>query len=174
MAEPYFAKYIERLRPEGPTIELGDMLRKLGECRAALGDLDDAEKLFTESASVFEVARLAVTPGIKSATFKPTPYEQLALVRLERGRIPEAWPALEAARARVLADLLVAAEVPRAERACRTPRSPSIASRRVLGRSARSSAGWISGCTPTMRRPGATSSATKARSGGYACRRTNR
>jgi len=42
------------------------------------------------------------------ASFKRTPYEQLALVRLERGEPAEAWEALEAARARVLSDQLLA------------------------------------------------------------------
>ena len=103
-------RHLEKMRASGHTIAIADSSRRLGGFLAGLGDLEQAEKIFAEAASGYENARTKVTAGPKAATFGKTPYEQLALCRLERGRTSEAWPAVEAARARVLADLLVAAK----------------------------------------------------------------
>jgi len=101
-------RVVERFRKRDHPAELADALETLGEYRVGLGELEGAEGSFAEAASVYEIARQKVAPGPKSALFKKTPYEQLALSRLERGRNPEAWSAVEAARARILADLLAA------------------------------------------------------------------
>jgi CHAT domain-containing protein/tetratricopeptide (TPR) repeat protein len=111
-AETYLRATLRAMEAKGHTIEIAETLRKLGEARAARGDLEDAERFLARAAEAYEAARRKVAPGTSTATFKKTPYEQLALVRLERDRPGDAWPAIEAARARVLVDLLTEGAAP--------------------------------------------------------------
>jgi CHAT domain-containing protein/tetratricopeptide (TPR) repeat protein len=115
-AERYGRASLAAMERKGHDAEITTALRHLGQARAAQGDPADAERYLERSAAAYERARLKMTPGLKMASFKKTPYEQLALLRLENGRPPGgAWEALEAARARVLADQLAARGTGRGE-----------------------------------------------------------
>jgi CHAT domain-containing protein/tetratricopeptide (TPR) repeat protein len=87
--------------------DVAGSLNGLASLLGARGDYAGAEPLAAEAAAVHEQARLRVGRGIDRATFQISPYPALAAVRLELGRIPEAWPAAERALGRALFDLLV-------------------------------------------------------------------
>ena len=82
-------------------------LRRLAWNRVAGGDLTAAEALYAEAADVFEETRTQMQAGIRRATFRKTPYQGLAAVRLELGKEIAAWEAVEMSRARVLSDVLL-------------------------------------------------------------------
>lgn len=83
--------------------------RNLGNLLALQDDYSAAEVYIEEAASRYEVARLRAGPGLARAGFMRSPYLDLARARIVLGKTDEAWAAAEKARARSLADLLMAA-----------------------------------------------------------------
>jgi len=90
--------------------DVAGCLSSLGTLRHAQGDCAGAESLLVEAARVYDAARLRVGAGLKRTAFQTSPYPRLASVRLTLGRTDGAWPAVEKAHARSLADLLMAAD----------------------------------------------------------------
>jgi CHAT domain-containing protein/tetratricopeptide (TPR) repeat protein len=86
--------------------------RLLGEARVGKGDLSAALEAFEKAAGLFEGARRKAGSDLRAATFEMTPYEQLALTRLEIEPGEEAWRDVERARGRLLADKLLAGVFP--------------------------------------------------------------
>jgi CHAT domain-containing protein/tetratricopeptide (TPR) repeat protein len=85
-------------------------LHQLGRFFLSRGDPASAEPVLAEAAALYDAARLRAGPGLERTTFLDSPYSHLAAARLALGREDEAWPAMEKALARSLADLLLAAE----------------------------------------------------------------
>ncbi len=85
-------------------------LFQLAQIRRARGDIVGAEELFTEAAGIFEAARLGTKAGLNRAWFTGSPHEALAATRCELSMGRQAWEAVERARARSLADMLLVAE----------------------------------------------------------------
>ena len=112
-AEPLFREAVAQFRKllgkEHPG--LARSLHCLALLLLAQGDYVGAEPLLAEAAHSYEAARLRAGGGMERATFlKASPYPALAATRLILHRHAEAWPAVERAQARVLADLLLTAE----------------------------------------------------------------
>lgn len=72
------------------------------------GRYGDAESLYARSAEIFEASRRRLNPGLGRATFQESPYLKLANTQLHLGRTARAWPAVERAQGRVLAEMLLA------------------------------------------------------------------
>jgi CHAT domain-containing protein/tetratricopeptide (TPR) repeat protein len=84
-------------------------LRTLGLVLEARGRLAEAESTLAEAAASFDVARLGIVDADRALLPLPSPYPDLARVRMERGETDAAWVATERALGRTLADLLDAA-----------------------------------------------------------------
>jgi CHAT domain-containing protein len=76
----------------------------------AQGDYAGAEPVLADAARAYDAARTRAGTGLKRAMFLASPYPHLAAVKMALGRAEEAWPAAEKGQARLLADLLLAAE----------------------------------------------------------------
>jgi CHAT domain-containing protein/Tfp pilus assembly protein PilF len=111
-AESLYREAIDLFRSllgeEHPYLARG--LGHLAETLHARGDDVGAASALAEAARVFESARVRAGTGLKRMELEGSPYAQLAAARLKLGRQAEAWPAMEADRARALFDLLVAAD----------------------------------------------------------------
>ena len=83
-------------------------LELLARCLCLTGELAAAEQIQSQAADIFETARLRAGSGLRRATFRASPYSQLAANRLLLGKGDAAWPAAERALGRALADLLIA------------------------------------------------------------------
>jgi CHAT domain-containing protein/tetratricopeptide (TPR) repeat protein len=77
----------------------------------AEGQFEAALPLLEEAADVFEVARERAGVGLARATFQKAPYPLLANALLELGNAEGVWAAVEKQRGRVLAELLLTAQV---------------------------------------------------------------
>ncbi len=78
------------------------------QCLHAQGDDRRASQLLARSAAIFEIARRRAGTATERATFRDSPYAQLAAVYLLLGEKDLAWPATERGLGRALADLLLA------------------------------------------------------------------
>ncbi len=118
------------------TNRFGVAHRRVLATRSLLGEIAQDEENFplaienySAAARSFELDRIKMGPGISASTFtSDSPYEQLAIVRATMGDERRAWDALERARGRVLAEMLLLTE--------RAALAPSEAARRDSSRSA--------------------------------------
>jgi len=96
------------LGPEHPDVAIS--LTNLAWHYHRQGACTGAESLLTQAAEIHEVARLRVGSGLERSTFGLAPHRHLAAARLAIGNRRDAWPPAEKAQARVLTDLLLAAD----------------------------------------------------------------
>lgn len=82
-------------------------LHDLGLCLLAQDRPAEAEPLLREASTGFESTRLRAGRGYARAAFQESPYEALAAARLLLDQQIDAWSAVERARGRALADLLI-------------------------------------------------------------------
>ncbi|MBN2070185.1 MAG: CHAT domain-containing protein [Candidatus Krumholzibacteriota bacterium] len=73
-------------------------------------DYQNAEKYFSKSAEIFEVARLRAGTGFNRATFQRSPYPGLAAIQLMSGKENKAWPKVEMHQGRILSELLLSSD----------------------------------------------------------------
>jgi CHAT domain-containing protein/tetratricopeptide (TPR) repeat protein len=84
------------------------MVEGIGIMRGAQGDFAGAEQYLSRAAEVYERVRLRAGQGGARASFWTSPYERVALARMELGRSAEAWAAVERLRGLAIADMLMA------------------------------------------------------------------